>query len=734
MSAAVRMIEPMSPPPPGDGHDPDDFIERLAGTIIAHGPASETDPQTARLLAGLIVCSGINLPLKSLLAAVSPDRPLIGTGDVEAVMGRLGFHIRRGHASDIGDVSVERTWGLLLPRSAAPAVLVRAGGDWLLLAGDGSVARLDPESPDATRGDFVHFDFESEDHALSRSRRIHTGHSWLRALVERMGPMAVSLLINSLVIAFASVLLPLSIAVFFDQIVGRSSAAAVLFLFGSFLLIALVKLLAMRHRARAIAWIASRLDYLVASVSFRTILRLSPMLSERAAPHAQAARLRSFDSFRDYLMSPQATQLLEFPAAAMSVVVVAALSANVALVPIAGIGAMLVLYVIARRWTRVQTGLAAEEATELQRIAIETVEKRETIRMLGMQAVWAARLDRATRREMRSQQRLAMTGAVAEAVSGYIYSLTLIGMMVAGAWSVWSATISAGMLLPIAVLTMRALAPFHALCLSVLRIEQIRRSFHQINEFMDLPAESPSGQERRRPPAVTGAIGFSNIAFRTGDRQPVFAGLDLDVASGELIGISGAAGSGKSTVLKMVLGMVDTPIGALRIDGVDSRQLPLLELRRRISYVPQSPVLLPGSLADNLYYANPLASRQQFDDVVEWSGLGAIAAGLPGGLDFAAENPEDPRLTADLRFRLAFAQARLVNSRLLLVDEFPNSLVDGPLGGLLRAEIIRSRGRRTVLFVSHRSDLLSLADRVVALRYGRVPLVLPTPSFLERAA
>ncbi len=717
-------------PASGQGQD---VIERLTQAIVSYGPSEMTDEHMARLLAALAVSSNINLPIKSMLAAISPDRGLTRISDIEAVMGRLGFHVYRGPLKS-SSAFRGMTWGLRVPDRGKPTVLVSSAGKWLSMDGAGDVETLSQVEAVRPRGEFLTFDFESEDHSLSKTRRYHTGHSWLRALLDRIAPVAIALSITSVVIAIASVIMPLSIAVFFSQIVGDNSWVAVGFLFGSFSLIAFVKLLAMRHRARVIAWIATRLDYLVATSTFRAILKLSPMLSERAAPHSQAARLRSFDSVRDYLTSPQATQMLEFPAAFLSLLAVWILDPLSVIAILCGIGMMLLLFFISRSNVRVQTSVAAEEATEIQRLAIETIEKHDIIRMLGMQRVWSQRLSAIAAREKRAQQKLAMVSATTEALSGFFSSMTLLGVMVAGTHDVWAGNITAGALLPIIVLAMRAVAPFHALNLSVMRLEQMRRSFSQINEFMDVPPENPVGERKRLPPPIRGSVGFSSVTFRAGDRQPVFAGLDLEVAPGEIIGISGAAGSGKSTILKMILGMVDTSIGALRIDGIDSRQLPALELRRRISYVPQSPAFLPGSLRENLYYANPLASPDHVAKVLEWSGLAKEFEHLPGGWDYAPDNAEDFLATPELRFRLAFAQSRLINSRLLLIDELPNGLVDGPVGQLLRDELVRSRKHRTVFIVTQRSDLLPFADRVIALQYGRVPKVLPTSVFLERAA
>jgi ABC-type transport system involved in cytochrome bd biosynthesis fused ATPase/permease subunit len=114
--------------------------------------------------------------------------------------------------------------------------------------------------------------------------------------------------------------------------------------------------------------------------------------------------------------------------------------------------------------------------------------------------------------------------------------------------------------------------------------------------------------------------------------------------------------------------------------------------------------------------------------------LTAAVAALPRGLDTRIDADDEAMFLPDFRARFALARALLVNSRLLLIDEVPNSILDAGLGDILRRLIIQSRGRRTVMFVSHRSDFLSVADRVVVLRYGGAPAIVQPNAFLEKRA
>ena len=216
---------------------------------------------------------------------------------------------------------------------------------------------------------------------------------------------------------------------------------------------------------------------------------------------------------------------------------------------------------------------------------------------------------------------------------------------------------------------------------------------------------------------------FRSVGFKAADTRPVFVGLDVEMEPGEIVGIYGANGTGKSTIFKMVLGMMDISIGTIRVDGVDLRQLPLTELRRRVSYVPQRPRIFPGTMRQNLAFANPLASEQQINAVLAKVGIKDEIDAFANGLDHQVLGPDEERFSPSFRHRFAIARALLVDSKLFMIDEVPNTLLDGEVGVLLHRLLDEFRGERTVIFVSHRSDFLRKADRVIALRYGKVPLV-----------
>ncbi|MAY63263.1 MAG: ABC transporter [Rhizobiales bacterium] len=703
-------------------------IERPATIFAMQG----SDIQAARLFCALVYHSGREFPIKALLGSVPQGGFDLGEPGIIAAMGNLGFYVRQKPFSS-KDWSSSRS-PLLIKSGDRPLLLVPGKKRGEALVYDGQVLTRFEEHGGLLEGSPCwRFDYESARSPLSPQSRSHTGYSWIRALFANFPLLGRTIILFSLMLGLTGALLPLAIAVFFGQVIRLSEFTAMPYLIGGLVLIVAFETLFIVQRTKVVAWVAGRLEFIVNTSSFAQILKLTPSISERAAPTNQAARLRSFESIRDFISGPTFASILDIPVSLLSLILVGFLSLSALSIMVGSIVLFCCVFAVAWRRSAILTSITADQATELQALCIETLDKLDLIRGCGLQQAWADRIGVIAEKAQRAQMSLRFAGLVSEAVSSVIFTVSIIGVMAVSSLSVWAGGITGPTLLALVILSLRVLAPFHTLCMTVQRIEQIRRSLNQINSLMDLPTENQEEREKNTIGAPSGRVSFVNVGFRAADTRPVFVGLDLEVDSGDLIGIYGANGTGKSTIFKMVLGMMDVSLGTIRIDGVDLRQLPLRELRRRVSYVPQRPRIFPGSLRQNLALANPLATEMQIDQVLLNVGLSEEIRTLPNGLDFIVSGPDEERFSASFRHRFAFARALLVNSQLMLIDEVPNALLDGETGALMRRLLEDARGRRTVLFVSHRTDFLQMANRVVALRYGKIPSVNTPQAILERA-
>ncbi|GGE11758.1 hypothetical protein GCM10011390_33580 [Aureimonas endophytica] len=703
-------------------------VEDMAAALTGRGGA-DAAPGLERLFSAACILSGTDLPLRRILGAVPVAGEGLGPEGMIAALARLGIRAEKVPAG--APFAAGEPPRLVLPAKGEPRLQFRhpVGQGIVTLRPDGALADLAAEG-EGGRARAFRLVPEAEAHPLSKAQRAHTGQSWFRALLGLFAPAGFALLVTVLLAAAAAVALPLFTIEIYANVISLGSLAPLPSLIAGMALLIAFETALLSQRAKILAWMANRVEFLVSAASFERILRIRPALSERVAVTDQAARLRSFENIREFITGPAFATLLEAPVGLFALVAIGCLGGWLVVVPLVGVFLHLCLFAALRRRARVLTSIAADESTEMQRVTIETFEKRDAIRQAGLQAAWSSRMTRGIRRQQTSQMALRLVGALGESLSAFILTTASILLLAGGAHAIWAGTLGSGGLLATIILGTRVLIPTHMLCLSVQRFEQLGGSLAQLNALMEIAPEREEEGETAPLRPLQGAVSFLNVGLRATDTRPVFVGLNLDIQPGEVVAVTGSNGTGKTTLLKLVQGLGDLSLGAIRIDGVDLRQLPLEELRRRIGYVPQHPRLFPGSLRENLLFADPFADEARQRAVLAETGLSALVARLPQGLDHPCGPDEDLGISSEFRFKFALSQAILADSRIILVDEIPNSLMDGDVGRFFRQLVGDNRRRRTVLFVSHRSDDLRLADKVIHLRYGNVPHV-STPDTLS---
>jgi ATP-binding cassette subfamily B protein/subfamily B ATP-binding cassette protein MsbA len=200
--------------------------------------------------------------------------------------------------------------------------------------------------------------------------------------------------------------------------------------------------------------------------------------------------------------------------------------------------------------------------------------------------------------------------------------------------------------------------------------------------------------------------------------RPALRGVTLDIAPGETLALIGATGAGKSTLLALIPRFLDPWRGSVLLDGRDVRSLRLESLRNAIAVVFQEPLLLPRTVAENIAYGRPGATRQEIEQAAESAGATSFIQQLPAGYDTVL-GERGETLSVGQRQRISIARALLKDSPILLLDE-PTSALDVETEASIVDALDRLRRGRTTLLVSHRLAAVQGADRVAALRQGQL--------------
>ena len=239
----------------------------------------------------------------------------------------------------------------------------------------------------------------------------------------------------------------------------------------------------------------------------------------------------------------------------------------------------------------------------------------------------------------------------------------------------------------------------------------------RIFDILDYVSNVPEPSKPVHLDRVEGRIHLRKIGFRYGNRT-VIRGIDLEIAPGEMIGLVGHSGSGKSTLINLICRFYDVTHGAILIDGVDIRTVPVAEYRRNIGLVLQEPFLFFGTIAANIAYGKPDATRDEIIAAARAANAHEFILRLPHGYD-SLVGERGQALSGGERQRISIARALLIDPRILILDEATSS-VDTATEQAIQSALDNLVRGRTTISIAHRLSTLRQADRLVVLDRGRI--------------
>jgi ATP-binding cassette, subfamily C, bacterial LapB len=433
-----------------------------------------------------------------------------------------------------------------------------------------------------------------------------------------------------------------------------------------------------------------------------------------------AANLRSFETVRDFITSATVTGLIDLPFALLFICVMAWIDWPM-FIPVA----FGMLVVGGYGW--LVQGKMHELAETTYRAGamrnaglVESLVGLETLKAIGAEGPMQRKWERSAIYLARTSAQLRLLAASTINSALWAQQLVTLSVIVIGVYRIGQAELTMGGLIACSMLAARAMAPFSQVAGLLTNYHNAATALESLDQVMGKEVERPVDASFVSRPHFKGEIEFKDVAFTyPGSELDALRGISLRIQAGERVGVIGRVGSGKSTLLRLILGLYQPTAGAVRVDGVDIRQLDPAELRRNIGYVPQDGGLFYGTLRENIALASPSVQDQQLLAAANIGGLSDMINAHPRGFDMlVGERGES--LSGGQRQGVCIARG--------VVNDPPILLLDEPTGSMdhTSEEIVKTRLRefcaqhRTLLIVTHRTSLLDLVDRLIVVDNGRI--------------
>ncbi|MCG9127011.1 ATP-binding cassette domain-containing protein [Candidatus Poribacteria bacterium] len=297
------------------------------------------------------------------------------------------------------------------------------------------------------------------------------------------------------------------------------------------------------------------------------------------------------------------------------------------------------------------------------------------------------------------------------------YSGSIIIWLVGG-WQIFQGDITLGVLFMFQSYMMRFFGPVRTLCQMNERFIRAGTSAERVFDILDTPPSVADKQDAVALPNIKGDIEFRDVHFSYDNEKDALNGISFEVDAGEMIGLVGHSGAGKSTLINLITRFYDPNQGSIIIDGHDSQDIRIKALRQQVGVVLQDPFLFEGTIAENIGYSKPGASRFEIIAAAKAANAHDFIVKLPDGYDTMV-GERGARVSGGERQRISIARAILKNPRILILDEATSS-VDTETESKIQEALERLVQGRTVFAIAHRLSTLKYADRLVVLKEGEV--------------
>ena len=607
-----------------------------------------------------------------------------------------------------------------------PAMAKRQDGTYVLVAKiDGDKALVhDPREQRPTILTKAEFTAVWSGQLLLATKRAHlSAHdltfdfTWFIPAVVKYRRVLGEVVAASFVLQLFGLLTPLFTQIVIDKVLVHKGFTTLHVLAVGMVALALFDVVLNGLRTYLFAHTTNRIDVGLGAQLFRHVLALPLAYFEARRVGDTVARVRELEQIRQFLTSNSVTVVLDLVFTIVFLAVMWFYSATLTLVVLCSLPLYALLSVVITPIIRARLHEKFNRGAENQSFLVEAISGIQTVKALAVEPPLQRRWDEQLAGYVRASFRATSLITVAGQIAAFIQKATTIAILWTGAYLVIGGDLSIGQLIAFNMLSAQVTGPLLRIVNLWQEFQQVGISVQRLGDVLNTKPEPSYNPNRTTLPHVAGQIIFDQVGFRyRPDGPEILKSVSFTIESGQVIGVVGRSGSGKSTIAKLIQRLYVPERGRVLVDGVDLAQVDPAWLRRQVGVVLQENFLFHRSVRDNIALTDPGLPMDAVIRAAKLAGAHEFILELTEGYDTLV-GEHGCSLSGGQRQRIAIARALVANPRILIFDEATSAL-DYESEAVIQQNMAEICQGRTVFIIAHRLSTVRPAHRIYVIEKG----------------
>ena len=473
---------------------------------------------------------------------------------------------------------------------------------------------------------------------------------------------------------------------------------------------------------------SSLVDIEVSENLFDRISRNEQLIGQKTG--AIASVVKEFDSLKEFIASASFVAFVDLPFIFLFLFVLYSIGGFVAAVPALIVVVVITMGLLIQPIIQKLTFNASQDGQSKQSVIVEVLSGMETLKTLPGIGILRDRWVKSVESQGVTTAKSKFWSQLTSNFTQSGQQLSQVGIIVYGVFLIAEGDLTMGSLIACVILSGRTLAPLGQVSSLLGRYNQAITSYENFGQLMQQPVTEMSREHQIRVDKVTGALTIKNVSLTyPGMKEATVRQLNLNIKAGEKVAIVGKIGSGKTSLLRLIAGLLQATEGSIKIDQTDITHMHGDDLRKHVGVVMQMPMLFSGTLKENLLMGNPDATDEEVLYAARVAGVDEIASNLPDGYETVLQE-NGQQLSGGQRQAVCIARCFVGNPQIVIMDE-PSSAMDNNSESQLLLDIQSRIVDKTFILITHRGTLLSLVDRVMVFDSGRIVADGPKDEILK---